>query len=250
MVAIGAKDCFHAIRESTILLIVNSVGYDADADLFAMISHKYRLIYVHIPRTAGTSIEQWVQGQDQWLANPSEKHLTAIEAKDIYSQYWSHYWKFSMLRNPLQRFISMLKFKDHFGVSINAKGELDISEYIKRFSAKQGVVLEHDHRFSSIDKLTRLSMQGGCRPYRKGAIYSNMIGNEMDMVFSYEKLEHAVQFLSDRFGLNSEEFPHSQASVSNTQLSPSISNETRKLIQELHSLDVELFPDIDNLCMT
>jgi len=85
LVAIGAKDCFHAIRESTILLIVNSVGYDADADLFAMISHKYRLIYVHIPRTAGTSIEQWVQGQDQWLANPSEKHLTAIEARYLFS---------------------------------------------------------------------------------------------------------------------------------------------------------------------
>ena len=212
-----------------------------------MISHKYRLIFVHIPRTAGTSIEQWIQGQDQWFVNPSEKHLTAIEAKDIYSEYWSHYWKFSMLRNPIDRFISMLRFKDHFGVSINAKGELDISDYIRRFSAEQGVILEHDHRFSSVDKLNRLSQQTcGFRPYRKGAIYSNMIGHEMDMVFTYEKLERAVQFLSQRFGLSSDEFPHSEGWGQFYPSLPSVSNETRRLIHELHSLDIELFPDIDS----
>lgn len=246
MVAIGTEDCSHLARETTIIFRVSTIRWKAGADAFAMISHKYRLIFVHIPRTAGTSIEQWILGQDQWCANPSEKHLTAIEAKDIYSEYWSHYWKFSMLRNPLERFISMLRFKDHFGVSINAKGELDISGYIKRFSAKQGVVLEHDHRFSSVGKLNRLSMRSDYRPYRKGAIYSNMIGNEMDMVFNYEKLEQAVQFLSQRFSLSPEEFPHIEASVPKTQPSPFVSNETRRLIQELHSLDIELFPDIDN----
>lgn len=48
-----------------------------------MISHEHRLIFIHIPRTAGTSFEKWILGKDQWDINPAEKHLTAAEAKKL-----------------------------------------------------------------------------------------------------------------------------------------------------------------------
>jgi hypothetical protein len=46
-----------------------------------MISHKYKCIFIHIPRCGGTSIEELIQGKNQWLVEEKTKHLTSTQAK-------------------------------------------------------------------------------------------------------------------------------------------------------------------------
>jgi len=64
--------------------------------------HRNKLIFVHLPKCAGTSIEvgftgeSWSQGQ--YL---HEQHLTAAEARDAYGgTVFDSYFKFTIVRNP------------------------------------------------------------------------------------------------------------------------------------------------------
>lgn len=134
----------------------------------------------------------------------------------------------------------MLKFEDHFGVTINNNGELDIRGYLQKFSTEQNVVIEHDHRFTNLASSIECAIKNGY-PCIKGALYGNIIGNELDAVFHYEGLEKIVNYIATKTGLDPSSFPHSEKRISVTQ--PLVTNETRCIIQELHSLD--LYPPMN-----
>mgnify|MGYP002795047461 FL=1 len=101
-----------------------------------MISHKHKCIFVHIPKTAGMSIEnsflrslglQFYQGQcpplllsfnkDKKVGPPSLAHLTPeqyMEYSYISKKLFDNYFKFAFVRNPWARAVSIYKyFKYH-----------------------------------------------------------------------------------------------------------------------------------------
>tara|TARA_R100000951_G_scaffold83290_1_gene71046 strand:- start:9346 stop:10131 length:786 start_codon:yes stop_codon:yes gene_type:complete len=82
-----------------------------------MISKDHRLIYIHPPKTGGSSIETALIGRDLWhvqepdkwphnwdaYSNPHTsilKHVTADEAKKMYFDKWRYYHKFATVRHP------------------------------------------------------------------------------------------------------------------------------------------------------
>ena len=74
-----------------------------------MISHKHKCIFIHIQRTGGTSIERWLQGEDQWNLKHNYKHITTSYAKErAYPEYYDDYFKFTFVRNPYERVLSEL----------------------------------------------------------------------------------------------------------------------------------------------
>ena len=73
-----------------------------------MINHDNKLIFIHIARTGGTSIETALSGKDWWLIDPQTKHISAGMARKIYGEeVWRTYTKFSVVRNPWDRVVSM-----------------------------------------------------------------------------------------------------------------------------------------------
>jgi hypothetical protein len=96
-----------------------------------MISHEHKCIFIHIPRTGGTSIEVAFIGTDIFKVNPNEKHITASEAKKLYEPYWNSYFKFSIVRNPFDRVISLYHFKAFKDINIlnNKSLEYFINNY-------------------------------------------------------------------------------------------------------------------------
>ena len=68
-----------------------------------MISHEKKLIFIHIPKNAGTSIIKAI-GEDQIIDKSIEEY------KKHYIKYWSDYKKFTVVRDPIDRFISAYKF--------------------------------------------------------------------------------------------------------------------------------------------
>jgi hypothetical protein len=67
-----------------------------------MICHKHKAIFIHIPKTAGTSIANAL-GEEQC-------HVSAREAKEQYRDYWKSYFKFTFCRNPWDRLVSLFYY--------------------------------------------------------------------------------------------------------------------------------------------
>jgi len=73
-----------------------------------MIDHERKLLFLHIARTGGTSIEYALTGQDWWRIEAATKHISAGQARKHYGEeIWGTYFKFSVVRNPWDRVVSM-----------------------------------------------------------------------------------------------------------------------------------------------
>ena len=68
------------------------------------ICHERKLIFIHIPKNAGTSVMK-AMGVENILM---DKFIE--EYKEHYSEYWNDYKKFTVVRDPIDRFISAYKF--------------------------------------------------------------------------------------------------------------------------------------------
>ena len=158
-----------------------------------MICHKTKCIFVHIPRTAGTSIEIGIQGQDQWAIARKHKHLIASSAKKIYKDYWDEYFKFSFVRNPWDRMISMCKYgNDHprewnrtYGVSIKT-GKLNMNKYFEIYS--NGIEVDPRFEFKS-KKYTNIL---------PNSVYLNILNEELDFIGKFENLKQDIQYISEK----------------------------------------------------
>lgn len=68
------------------------------------INHEKKLIFIHIPKNAGTSIIK-AMGVANLLMDKSIE-----EYKEHYKDYWHDYTKFTVVRDPIDRFKSAYKF--------------------------------------------------------------------------------------------------------------------------------------------
>jgi hypothetical protein len=185
-----------------------------------MISHDHKCIFIHIPRTAGSSIEHMIAGQDWWHEESSTKHLTASQAKRLYADYWHKYFKFSFVRHPVDRVISCLRFADYFGLSVDDSGNINFEEYRRKFGSK--TITEFDYRFYGLKHVRRWR-------HRKGAIYGNILDENLDFVGKYENVQSDIEYIKERIRINSA-LPHCEKSERhNYHLSDAI-------ISEIHSM--------------
>ncbi|MGH9809412.1 MAG: hypothetical protein ACRD9W_19530, partial [Terriglobia bacterium] len=116
-----------------------------------MISHQYKCIFIHPQSCGGTSIEAWICGQDWWAVEPATKHFLASQARKLYAQWWDEYFKFSIVREPVDRMISCLRFPPHFGLVLTAANRMLLDGYHQLYG--RDIVLENDYRFSKREDL-------------------------------------------------------------------------------------------------
>jgi hypothetical protein len=65
-----------------------------------MISHPHKAVFIHIPKTGGTSIESA-------LGHNRTEHRTATYLMKRHGTIWNDYFTFSVIRNPWDRMVSI-----------------------------------------------------------------------------------------------------------------------------------------------
>lgn len=100
-----------------------------------IVSHKYKFIFIAIPKTATHAIRNALRpylGTEDWeqvelfqqsriplkeFEQIRHGHITALEAKEVLSEeIWDTYYKFSFVRNPFDRFVSYAFFRNRSSV--------------------------------------------------------------------------------------------------------------------------------------
>jgi chondroitin 4-sulfotransferase 11 len=199
-----------------------------------MVFPQYHCIYVHIPKTAGQSINSLLSpGIPNLTAfptvvndtGPRRAHLTAREMKEHDpSEWWDTFFKFTVVRNPWDRALSEYNWRRM------RKGARVTFESFEDFlrAALKGWEFE-------LDDARHLMLQ-------KDFILSDTQECLVDFVGRYETLQADLESVAGRVGLTIDDFP-----VKNRSRSPleSISNqytrETRHLVETLWGADIEFF---------
>ncbi len=165
------------------------------------VSHKHKVIFIHIPKTAGTSVEFVFGMHDElqdigirpylnqkknlnMLFGKELQHLKAKKIKKIIGpETFNEYYKFSIVRNPYDRLVSYFAWLH--GKWAN-KEELDKKTFSELF-----------YRFNkgSILKKTRLP-----EPQYKFIYIDNHLVT--DRVIKFEEIDQSAEILLQHFGIN------------------------------------------------
>jgi len=196
------------------------------------ISHKYKVIFVHIPKTAGTSVERFLE-----IPGVSEEHLRSHKISKIngvmyapqhltanllinhnfVKKYWNNYFKFSIVRHPYTRALSEYfwrKGKTRKNLKFNSNEFDNFLNSLKR--------MNKDHDLSQYDYL-----------YNDGKLLVDYVGK-------YENLKLTVNTLCKRINI-SKEFPITQKSSNKDSYLNLLTKEHKNKIIELYNKDFEFF---------
>ena len=69
-----------------------------------MIIDKHKAIFIHIPKNAGTSIEEYFSNESVRIQ--PEKHADIYEIKKKFKNSYNNYKKFTIIRNPYDKMVS------------------------------------------------------------------------------------------------------------------------------------------------
>lgn len=183
-----------------------------------------KAIFVHVPKTAGTSIERaLLLGEKRVVGG----HTTARGYRATFKEEFKSYFKFSLVRDPVDRFASAFYYlrqcQIHPALNNQAAHECDtVDEFVDR--------VEKDPHL--IDKIIHLWPQ------------HNFICDEsnqviVDEVYYYEGLTEAWSGILDKIKV-----PHFELPFINISKRPKSLNASQKMIgfvHEYYSTDYKVF---------
>ncbi len=159
-----------------------------------MISHELKCIFIHIPGTGGSSIERFLVGRDWYDIDPDTKHISLKQAKLLYANYWDSYFKFTWVRHPLKRLMSLTRFPDaYFGMSYIPQENFDknLAEvFLSRIAYANNIFIETKNPTS--DDIIN--------SYPK-SIYHSYVSDELDFVGRLEYMQLDFRILLNLLGL-------------------------------------------------
>ena len=141
-----------------------------------MLLDDFQLIFVHITRTGGTSIEVALAGQDWWGISPQTKHLSARQIRSQSGEEkWNSYFKFSVVRNPWDRVVSMFATGWWMGDDRQSDAEAEFEHFIEK------LVSHPNETYSSL-------------------MYSEIINEKIDVIIRYEALQKGFDKVCELIG--------------------------------------------------
>jgi hypothetical protein len=194
---------------------------------------KYKLIFVHIPKTGGTSIEfnfnfklgSYNSKKHEYWGIKDKKcmqHYLWNDYKELEPEKWKFYYKFSVVRDPYKKIISAYKWNPVFGR--NRKKTL------KEFLEKAKDIIEND-KYSDNCYFDQIMPQ-----YK--FIFDRNDNLMVDKVFKLETLNEKFNIFLDERDVDIEKLVH----INKTKIGeePILDKEDIKIINKLYKKDFEL----------
>jgi hypothetical protein len=210
------------------------------------ISHEHRCLFVHIPKTGGTSIENALgmyfrrnrenvdrlfgsirssELKQLGLGSGYLQHLTLSEMHTIHPKWpFGDYFSFSFVRNPWDRMVSSFSKKDsHLLREAQNRGieleRLSFEDYVQATGE-----IAHSHTRAQVEFVTDA----------EGKVAVDFVGR-------FESLAEDFQEVCRRAGIH-KQLPHKKKSHRNDRdYRRYYDDATRRIIEERYRRDIELF---------
>lgn len=199
-----------------------------------MISHDYKCIFIHIPRTGGSSFEKAIFGVDWWAHKKETKHLIASQAKEIYKEHWDDYFKFAIVRNPWDRCVSMLNFSEtYYGYKGNKLTKKKLEWYKNKYNYP--FTVEYDYRFYTLPDVINEN-------HSNNQVYNNIIDEEINYIGKFETLADDFREVSKIIGLNNKELPVVASSKKRKKdYRDYYDDELKEIVENLYAKDIQAY---------
>jgi chondroitin 4-sulfotransferase 11 len=184
-----------------------------------MISHEHKCIFIHIPKTGGTSIELLFDPK----ANKRDvkwKHYTSSEFKRDTPRKFKTYYKFSIVRNPWALCYSMYNYmwnsNKFWPRKERERKKKNGNSHVLGWSFKQWILSDE---FQGITPDTRSVFQpfGGRKilPHKDQFdwIYKGAETIVLDKLCRTETLDKDFQDVCGALGIKAQEVPHANKSL-------------------------------------
>ena len=187
-----------------------------------MISIEHKFIFVHVPKTAGTTIKNWLKTVVGEQADPVWEHFKSTEIQHMFHRdFYNQCFKFTFVRNPWSRVVS-----SYFYLTSDVYRKKNPMKWESKF---KGV---------SFEKFVRNKLM--FMPQYK--YFSDHDGNmQVDFVGTVEFLERDLRYVAGKLGAQ----PPSDLPVSNKTRHKDYRSyyvpETIEIVREHHQRDIDLF---------
>lgn len=201
-----------------------------------MINVNQRFIFIHIPKTGGTSIEKtiWSNHRDDssygWDNKHSiwKQHATMQQVQDLYDINIDNFFKFAIVRNPWDRAVSDYKWWTKNGTWDFLKNTtfedylLTRNGYEKINHLNNKITGRGDH---FIEQYKFIQIDGNCC---------------MDFILRFENLQKDFDLLCDKIKIPRCDLPHTNK-TKRSHYVDYYNDETREIAAERYANDINMF---------
>ncbi|MEQ1739015.1 MAG: sulfotransferase family 2 domain-containing protein [Methyloglobulus sp.] len=181
-----------------------------------MIDKARRLIFIHIARTGGTSVETALVGQDWWNIDPLTKHISASQTHQLYGEeIWGAFKKFSTVRNPWDRVVSMWAtgWWTENNVPLEDGKSPTLREFVKKLQPHP------NEKYNSLH-------------------YHNILDEKLDFILRYEHLQHDFSAMLKASNLPDIVLPHLEGRT-HGHYRTYFDDDTAAIIESLFKKDIQ-----------
>lgn len=186
-----------------------------------MISHQHKFLFIHIPRTGGTSIEEqfqynsYVNNDKHWILDDWKKTL------DVNT--FQNYFKFTFIRNPWDSIIS--KYKDVWFTSKHPGGPIG-----ERAGKSLKYFLEHYKTPA----------------HERGETFHDYFDpKQIDFVGRFENRNNDLEYISKRIGVSINKDIHTRKKQmldkNKKHYTEYYDDYTRELVSTIYSKDIKFY---------
>jgi chondroitin 4-sulfotransferase 11 len=176
------------------------------------VSHKDRLVFIHIPKTGGTSISLALNLRP----SPQRRHLGYKNLKNKHKKDISKYFSFAFVRNPWDRVVSEFFWRKSC-THLNTK-KLNLEQFIHKIKDMENPHLVNQHSF----------------------IIDNQGNKLVDFIGRFEFLKRDFDIACNKANLPEKKLP-CKNKTKHKDYFEYYNSSTRKIVAEKYAEDIEYF---------
>ena len=185
------------------------------------ISHKHKFVFIAVMKTGSTSVRNTLNDYSDIISNsdknsPYTHHTNVRKLEKHFDEKnwnWDDYFKFSFVRNPWDRTISVYKYL------LKLKNKSWVREYLKETGSFSEYVKHGRYYPSQADQLNNIS--------------DFYIGK-------FENLQEDFNIVCDKIGITKQQLPHKNP-TKHKHYTEYYDDETKSIIAEKYAKDIEYF---------